>query len=327
MDHLPAELLHQVCAHLKEDADIKTFRRLARCYAKIGLEYLSQVLHIVCLSESWEKLEEVSNDPVMRHHVRELLFEPSLLRAYCTFDQYMIAVHHDVEEDQLQEGWNLYKKAFEEQVTLYTRLQSPGVFKAALARFPNVHVIRLQTGSDSFASSWTRDDTSGMRLNKHFQKYYVRPQVLTSIDAPDRMTCSLLQDVAALNMRLDELYIGYTHWRLLQATDTVWESILKASRHLTKFKLHMVFDHQERDAEDEDVKWDQVNDLDAWMMEQRRNRNDRLNMLLESMPKLEVLDLSFDVHHRGHDGSRQLGWLCSCLKTHPPANLRELSLQ
>ena len=341
MDRLPVEILVLICANLKEDADIKTFRRLARCYAEIGLKYLSPVLHIACLPESWEKLEEVSNDPVMRHHVRELLFEPSVLQAYGTFDLYERAAQrtaprdHDFNQDQLQEGWSLYNEAFREQMLLYTRLQTPGVFKAALARFPNLHVIRLQTGGLHFASSWTNDDTAEMKLNKHFRKYLVNPRVLTSINEADRTTCNLLQDVAALNLKLDELFIGFTHWRLLQAADTVWKSILKASRHLTKFKLHMVFNHPEDDIEldddtedPEDVMWDQVNAFDAWKAEQRENQNDRLNVLLESMPKLEVLDLSFHVHHRGWDeGSRQLGWLCSCLESHPPSNLRELSLQ
>ena len=331
MDHLPAELLHRICVYLK-DADIKTFRQLARRYADIGLEYLLPVLHIVCLSESLKKLQQVSNHPVMRYYVREILFEPSLLEKCVTLDLYESAVQrthgtHKFGQDQLQEGCDLYLRAFPEQVVLYTFLRRPGLFKPALARFPNLHVIRIQTSGRFFASSWTNDDTSGMKLNKHFEKYLVRPRALTSIDEADRMTCSLLRDVAALNMRLDELYIGLTHWRLLQATNEVWEAILKASRHLTKFKLHMVFSHQENDAADEDVMWDQISDFDAWMEEQKRNQFDRLDMWLEIMPKLEVLDLSFQIHHREWGISRQLGWLCSCLKTHPPANLQELSLQ
>ena len=140
------------------------------------------------------------------------------------------------------------------------------------------------------------------------------------------MTCSVLQDVAALDIRLDELCIGLTHWRLLQATDTVWASILKASQYLKKFKLHMVFDHPE--LRDEDGTWSQVPKLKVWRREeQKASHNDRLDMLLESMPKLKILDLRFDIHHRGYEGADQLGWLCSCLKTRPPANLRELSLQ
>ena len=71
MDCFPAELVHRIYACFEDDADIETLRQLARRYATIGLEYLSPVLHVVCLPETWEKLEEVSNDPVMRYRIRE----------------------------------------------------------------------------------------------------------------------------------------------------------------------------------------------------------------------------------------------------------------
>ena len=100
------------------------------------------------------------------------MFEPSLLNACYNFDAYKREVqrtppHHRFSEDQLQEGWSLHNRDFKKQVQLQTRLQSPGVFKAALARSPNLHVVRLQTGSCDIIS-WTNHDTAGIRFENPF---------------------------------------------------------------------------------------------------------------------------------------------------------------
>ena len=90
--------------------------------------------------------------------------------------------------------------------------------------------------------------------------------------------------------------------------------------------MSFVFTRNDRDHSG-DAMDSQVDAFDTWRDEQKDNQSDRLNDLLESAPNLEVLFLGFDIQHNGYDGSRQLGWLSPCLISHPPANLRELSLE
>ena len=338
MDRLPTEILHQICTYLEKDADLKTFRLLFPRCAAVGLQYLLPVLHITYLPESVEKFKNVSRNPRMRRHVRELFFEPSLFHEYTDFSEYHDAVRKtgwisvfchacdgDPKEAEIQEGWKLYKDAFRAQQGLYKALQKPGAFKAALRRFPNLHVVRIQTASE-FGASFTRWDRARMTPNKHFRKYLIAPKLIASFEEQDHGVVSFIRDIASLNLRLDELYIGHISWRLLKTKSPLWRNFLRVARNLKKLKVHFLVSDPGRHA-DRDMAELEVNAFESWRHEQDQGQSDRLNKLLESAPKLEVLELSFDVHHMGYDGSKQLGWLSSCLITHPPANLRDLSLQ
>lgn len=224
MDHLPPELVHQICAKLKSEADIKTFRLLNSRCAAIGAKYLLPVLHLTYLLESLEKLKDVSTHPDFRQHVHVLFFEPSLLCKYSTFDNYRKAARierygegaskgtrvRELSETKLQEGWNLYQNVFEDHMRVYRSVQGPGVFKSALQQFPNLRAIRIQTDS-WITDRWTTLDQAGMSPAKHFRKYLVIPKLALLRQEQNFVACSLLQDAAALDIKLEELYIGHTN--------------------------------------------------------------------------------------------------------------------
>lgn len=112
----------------------------------------------------------------------------------------------------------------------------------------------------------------------------------------------------------------------------MWDDFKKIARSLKIFKLDIFFPYGTILGPDfGEIKGDQRRELDKfyeWKHKQEQHRGDRINELSESAPKLEVLDLSFDYDFLdGDDRGEQLGWMSSCLKTHAPANLRELRMR
>ena len=224
MNCLPNEVLHPICSLLENADDIKAFRHLSLRCAAVGLEYLFARLKFNYLPESLERAQNVLQHPDIRKHVRELFFEPVLLQTYADFDDYQRALKSfrwsDVfridtpnsSETEQQERWNLYKGSFTKQTRMYKASQGLGAIESALKRLPNLRAVRISTSK----FLWNGGD---MKPYKGFRKYLMEPKDSRSLDEPDYVVISLLQALVAPDKKLDELYIGNTSWRLLQAPE------------------------------------------------------------------------------------------------------------
>lgn len=351
MDKLPAELLHLVCTYIKKHADIKTFRLLSRGCAAVGLEYLLPVVQVTYLQSAWDRLEQISQHPVLRHHVHTLLFEQSLMDEHNSIEEYKENFYvptelqpglkeptlpHDIRDGvameaymenfravwnykrpvsskELNETWKLYQRELAGQRKLYETLQRPGVFKPVLNRLSNLKSIRIQS-----SIAWVDNECAVARYN-HADRLLVSTKEESIMHRPNLLACSILQDVVDLDLRLDQLIIGYTNWRLLQTPSHEWTKMMKAFNSIKTLRLAITT--HDWDAGETEIR-DEVAEFNVWKIIEQRKPCDHLSELFNSVPDLEKLDIMFDTI----DVKTHTGWLSPFLQVHPPQHLRVLRL-
>lgn len=82
LDSLSSELLHHICRQLDSASDVSSFRMVCKSFAAVGLRSLLPRLTLVTLPKAFEHLSNVANHPVLRHHVREIVFVTNALQKY-----------------------------------------------------------------------------------------------------------------------------------------------------------------------------------------------------------------------------------------------------
>ena len=82
MDSLPNELLFSICSSLKTTEDVKTFRRMSKSCAAVGLEYLIPTLSVVLTNASLARFHAITFHPILRRHVSTLKLYVDVVPAF-----------------------------------------------------------------------------------------------------------------------------------------------------------------------------------------------------------------------------------------------------
>ena len=78
MESCPPEILHAICS-LLASADTASFRVTSKCLAAVGAHYLVRNVTFHLSPDSLERLEKISDHPVLRQHVTSLIYEAATL--------------------------------------------------------------------------------------------------------------------------------------------------------------------------------------------------------------------------------------------------------
>ena len=92
MVELPPEILHMICVALN-GRSVTDFREVCRTWAIIGAEYLIPTVYFQLHPTSFLRLEAISKHPVLRHHVRALIYEANTLPQYETYGEWLEGYH------------------------------------------------------------------------------------------------------------------------------------------------------------------------------------------------------------------------------------------
>ena len=173
MDHLPAEVVHQIFSHLKFK-DAAAARMSGRRYADIGAEYLVTRVRFFTEKGSVKRLRNFAKHPDMCKRIKTIVYEGNLLgnRCYHDYRDHFKEDHHAASgglpskpaegasnrslrlynrnyekwEDGIKQDFDEYRDAYEAQQEL---LYSVKFIKtlALTTTFPNLENIQLTTTS------------------------------------------------------------------------------------------------------------------------------------------------------------------------------------
>ena len=77
MNHLPVELLRNVCSHLHPQ-DVASYRLLGRVHSEVGLDYLAPALYVTGSRKSVDRLEAIAKHEYLRTRVEAVFVEPTI---------------------------------------------------------------------------------------------------------------------------------------------------------------------------------------------------------------------------------------------------------
>ena len=89
MDSLPNELLFSICSSLKTTEDVKTFRRMGKSCAAVGLEYLIPSISVVLTHASLARFNAITSHPILRQHVVTLKLYVDVVPAFPSKSKWM----------------------------------------------------------------------------------------------------------------------------------------------------------------------------------------------------------------------------------------------
>ena len=145
----PTELIHQIFGELERTTDVKSLRLSCQRFSEFGAKELFSTVHVMLLNESFDKLSSISQHPVHREHVKELICWLPFLDGMFAEDihafkqslrlveiQNLRAGIHKVKhtEDQIAEGFLIFSSLLHEQEAL--RLRYGVLIEQAISLFP-----------------------------------------------------------------------------------------------------------------------------------------------------------------------------------------------
>ncbi|PQE25368.1 hypothetical protein CJF30_00000058 [Rutstroemia sp. NJR-2017a BBW] len=107
----PIELLSIICQYLTEDRlpkdDLANFRLASKNCAAAATPYLFQCQHVSLMLKSLQNLQNISEQPHLTEHVREIWFEPRLMERIGR-PRYNALVPSTVTHEEIERGWAIY---------------------------------------------------------------------------------------------------------------------------------------------------------------------------------------------------------------------------
>jgi hypothetical protein len=143
----PTELLSIICQYLVEDRlpkdDLANFRLTSKNCAAAATPYLFQSQHVSLILKSLQNLQNISEQPHLAKHVREIWYEPRLMKSMhrsCYDDQ----VPQTVTPEEIERGWTIYRDWFFQQKYLVKMHYLSAVLTKIFPRLTNLREIAIE---------------------------------------------------------------------------------------------------------------------------------------------------------------------------------------
>ena len=242
MDRLPFEVLHAVISCL-EPKDVPNVRLVNKATSIVGCQYLLPVFRLCLLPKSFDRLEAVSNHPVLSRYLREIVHECSLLyplRSKKDWEKMAIVqsgfscrpfeapspppadasdrsirLHNRREQRARQvgilqvvtkESWKIYKDYVSFQSDLLATTRHVEFLKTMMARFPRLESIVQEDRGHLYLSS------ASMKAYSDGLVVPPRQGGRSETEPGVRNLQVLLQATAASNTKLRRLEVKNHHW-------------------------------------------------------------------------------------------------------------------
>ncbi|PQE17753.1 F-box domain cyclin protein [Rutstroemia sp. NJR-2017a BVV2] len=145
----PAELLSIICQYLIVDRlpkdDLANFRSTSKNCAAAATPYLFQSQHVSLILKSLQNLQNISEQPHLAKHVREIWYEPRLMESMYR-SRYNDLVPPTVTPEEIKRGWTIYCDWFCQQKYLVKMHYLSAVLAKIFPRLTNLREIAIQVG-------------------------------------------------------------------------------------------------------------------------------------------------------------------------------------
>lgn len=312
---LPPEIADIVCSKL-ETPDVANLRLVSSYWMNVATPWLLPEVHLIFKRDSFQRLIDISNHPVIRHHVTSLFYEPDTLWTYHSQDEWAkglsdprdfrtIDFPSTPEPGATEREQRVYRRemarllqppkrrhtkedlcrAYSEYVRLYNdqeqlRQENYGAaaILEAMSRFPRLLEICMSLGCNIVTCTDYVNQAYGTSWNTPSgDGGHLEPSGVAQMR-------SLLLGAARTDVRLRRLELGDVNWTFLQADEEVLEQMKKSIEHLKC--LNLVISTGMDEAGDE---------IGVEIPECRKYlENGCLRDFLTAAPALEDLALDFD---------------------------------
>ena len=266
-DRLPTEIADAICAEL-DILTIACLRLVSHFWNEVATPYLITEIHLLLNAESFDRLRNISEHPLMGSHITSLCYEPEMLPRYSSYDEWeqMICdeewlheLHNSIYDGDtlcdlsldydwdvkavrqrprkeripnfLAEAYEKYVKFVDEQKDLQCRAFGAEDLLQAMCRMPNLTSITMALCRGIVKSTEYAQCAYASALYEDFDHTDLTDEYgLTQAR-------SLLLGACQSGLKLNELHLGYVNAKILQEPDDVWEKFKCCLKHLTTLVL------------------------------------------------------------------------------------------
>lgn len=311
---LPPEIADRVCAKFRTP-DVKSLRLVSTFWMNVATPWLLPRVHLIFTSDSFQRMVDISEHPVIRHHVTSLFYEPDTLTTYHSQKEWQnsldeprsiplenfVAVPQPVDTERelrvfrrevarlrnpprypqryLRQAYAEYVRLYNEQHDLRLRNYGAATIRHAMSRFPKLSKIYMSLGCSIVPrSDYVYQAYAATLQMPYGDEGHIMPSGVTQMR-------SLLLGADLAQLQLTCLKLGDVHWTFLRAPDQTFLSMKKALKGIRSLTLIIA---TANDGDEDGM---------IEMPECREYlKNGRLNDFLIAAPGLEDLWLAFNWH-------------------------------
>ena len=257
IEDLPLELYRRVCEQL-ETRDIAKLRLVSKYSSEVATPYFLSCVHLIFTTESFQKLYNISQHPIISQHVTSILYEADTLENqdrteweewvydadYLNrilpvlvlrdgFEVSKESKHASYTKEQLDRAWDRYQVELEDQKVLRRRRCGTRWLEASTACLPKLKTFRMTIAEGLYGRSHHLVQALGAGLpdasGKHLDLY---PNGLPQLRA-------VLRSMHNAGIKLETFACGDVGWRLFQCSEINWTAFAATLSRVRNFKLRM----------------------------------------------------------------------------------------
>ncbi len=320
---LATEVVHMIFGYLTP-GEAANLRLLSKNMAAVGLHYLVPAVHLDLEEDSFNKLRDIADHPIVSKHVYELVYEvdrleslswedwsrrimgagynswqyrgppeapganasAAAMRAYSQeLEIYLSMPVHRFPQEQIHQEWNGFRDAYIKQSNTCRSLSLPGKLRDTLIKLPKLRSVR--TSSKNPMTRWMEGFTQ--RHDALWdQNALVFDQPWSAWKVGLCSTLSVLRALGHHNLPITTLCLDGLNWQFLAQKDRDFMLTKESFRHLKDLSIFFI---GRVTSGDESTSFSlQRYDSDAFRRVKQRGR---LVELLSAAPDLEALAVSF----------------------------------
>ena len=268
IEDLPPELYREICEQL-EPRDIAKLRLVSKKSSEVATPCFLSCVHLIFTTESFKKLYDISQHPVISQHITSILYEADLLadqdrtgweewvfdsdylnriipiralgdqatdedfQEILSFEDSKGSKHASYTKEQLDRAWHRYQAELEDQIVVRQRGCGTEMLRASIACLPKLKTFRMSLAEGLCDRSHYLVQALGAGLpdasGKHLELY---PRVLPQLRA-------VLLNMQNAGIKLETFACGEVSWRFFQAPVKDWTAFAATLSRVRNFKIRM----------------------------------------------------------------------------------------
>lgn len=257
IEDLPPELYREICEQL-EPRDIAKLRLVSKKSSEVATPCFLSCVHLIFTTESFKKLYDISQHPVISQHITSIFYEADLLeeqdrteweewvydsdhlnridedrQEVVGFEDSKESKHASYTQKQLDRAWHRYQVELEDQKVIRQRGCGTEMLRASIACLPKLKTFRMSMAEGLCDRSHYLVQALGAGLpdasGKHLELY---PRVLPQLRA-------VLLNMQHAGIKLETFACGEVSWRIFQAPEKDWTAFAATLSRVRNFKIRM----------------------------------------------------------------------------------------
>ena len=324
IESLPLELLHEVFVYLKP-SEAAGLRLLSKGLANVGIQYLVPEVHLIVKQDSLDRLQEISEHPVVSQHVTSFWYEADRLydkcfhiweqgvrseewiknaleassiappgprasrrelRAYRRAKYSSRTPRHRYTQSQLETHFATFQALISQQARILGSTFHMDRIKQALSRCSRIKEVFMST------EGFNRPRGPGQLRHNPFAEGHSWVFGDEGHDLPCGLpqTCALLLGAFDAGLQLEKISCGSVNWQLLQLSSEEISKIKSVFRSVRQLDLYF----STGVSDDDDDSWLAGPSFEIPECKRYLKQTGRLKELVTAAPDLTSLSVGFD---------------------------------